>query len=463
MKVVLLGPVVVPFREPLGVKYADPHRYTAAWRTVAERVPRVAVPFGDDEVVVDAAYPRAVVLAAGSRYKDTTTASLDLPAASIELDLPVELFAAAAGGDRFHHVIRSVRLTLHEHGIGLLRVDLDAEPVDDAAWDADAARVLEGETADIGEVVGAVACGPVLDAYLAAAAPVAVRGGLLDHVPEALDPTSEPRLPMWTSRSVVVAAGDLDLTGFLRAWLGRSLTDEDELAGLLDPDREPTNVTRWLNYAYVVPPDVIGDPTSVSAALDRSLRAIVYCQHLYGVLERCDDVLIQVLGESYLEAASGRLGGLRARLADAAERARMVQFEHARSLKLFDRALRDEAEAILDYWRLEEALVEPVERKAHAVQAKLDELAEARRERATLGTDIILLGIGVTSILGTLVALTQYGRTLATDPSMAGYREDSSWITYWVSGQATDGIILVSFVLSSLLIALFTFFRFRSR
>ena len=80
-----------------------------------------------------------------------------------------------------------------------------------------------------------------------------------------------------------------------------------------------------------------------------------------------------------------------------------------------------------------------------------------------MGTDIILLGIGVTSILGTLVALTQYGRTLATDPSMAGYREDSSWITYGVSGQATDGIILVSFVLSSLLIALFTFFRFRSR
>jgi hypothetical protein len=74
-------------------------------------------------------------------------------------------------------------------------------------------------------------------------------------------------------------------------------------------------------------------------------------------------------------------------------------------------------------------------------------------------TDIILLGIAMTSVLATALALTEFGRAVANDPEMAVYDFGRSSIVAWVAAQPADAILISSGVISVLIVLIYLFFR----
>jgi len=127
--------------------------------------------------------------------------------------------------------------------------------------------------------------------------------------------------------------------------------------------------------------------------------------------------------------------------------------------KYLTRAVRVELASILAYWEFDEVVVAPVELKVAACERRLGELADQRNARASVFTDTILLGIGITSILGTTVALTEFGRTMAVDPGMAGYDTSQSSITSWIAAQPADLLLIASVGISVLLAVVYAYFR----
>lgn len=65
----------------------------------------------------------------------------------------------------------------------------------------------------------------------------------------------------------------------------------------------------------------------------------------------------------------------------------------------------------------------------------------------------------MTSILGTALALTEFGRSIASDPEMAAYDLGRSGIVDWVAAQPADAVLISSGVVSVLLVIVYLFFR----
>jgi hypothetical protein len=123
------------------------------------------------------------------------------------------------------------------------------------------------------------------------------------------------------------------------------------------------------------------------------------------------------------------------------------------------RSIRAGLDAILAGWDFQRLIEEPVLYKVQVCEQRLADLAAKRAARSTLFTDLILLSIGVTSILGTALGVTEFGRMMAADPGLAGYDVTSGDATTWFASQPSDAILLGSGVVSLLLVALYFFFR----
>ncbi|MFZ2510295.1 MAG: hypothetical protein WAW85_04300 [Gordonia sp. (in: high G+C Gram-positive bacteria)] len=364
----------------------------------------------------------------------------EMPYNSLVVEIPVHFVELPEHLSAAGVLAIDAEIVLCEHTVGVLRIDYE--------WPGDAVgRPEDFESATttlIGDVAAPLAK-RVLEVVRTKVLPVAQEEGILYA-----DETIAPEL-LWSSRVLVV---DKDasptMRSFLRGWLSDDLATDSEIDALLEPADRLDAIVRWLKPVY-------------TRASESRVDSLMYCHYLYSALEFHDDRLLQILGAADSADSMRQLRELRGKLEEAAERAQIVLFEHARASRYFLRPDRIEVENILADWHVDKYLVEPVVAKSEQVQKKLQSLGEVRAERSTLGTDVILLFIGVTSILGTLLAVADTGRVEATDPSMADYSPGGESLTGWLSGQATDAILISSMSASVILIVLFIYLRSRSR
>ena len=124
------------------------------------------------------------------------------------------------------------------------------------------------------------------------------------------------------------------------------------------------------------------------------------------------------------------------------QRAELIIMERRDVSKYLKRSVRAEMDAILGFWDYESVLEQSVRFKIETCDRRLSRLAAERAARASLFTDLILLGIGVTSILATAVALTEFGRVMGNDPEMNVYDLGRSSLVQWVASQPADTILI---------------------
>ena len=123
---------------------------------------------------------------------------------------------------------------------------------------------------------------------------------------------------------------------------------------------------------------------------------------------------------------------------------------------------RLETARILEVWNYSDVLEKPVQTKLRICQTRLDDIDGARARSASFFTDLILMVIGVTSILGTMLAVVSLGRSTSADPDQTIYDLGASDLTTWIATQPVDVILLISTIISLLMVIAFVVARKKS-
>ncbi|MGH3240960.1 MAG: hypothetical protein ACRDNL_11320 [Spirillospora sp.] len=372
-------------------------------------------------------------------------------------DLPGEWADADPCG-----TVTEIVFRLYDHGLMLLELLTDVPPAQTAPTDGLEARLdhLRDCAVSLGERIGRAIVRRYLAPVLRLLRKADGDAKVLARATTSDDPvTGDFGESLWVTRSLIVDPDEPGADPVIRHWVKDVVTAEDDrpaadrlLSGELD------YLVRWLNYAFIDRTGAGGRMRPGDPFYDQ-WEALRYAQVFYGVLDRVDTRLSKILADS--AAAEGRweLNQLKDQLTNLSRRAELIIMERKDLTKMLKRAVRVEMDAILGYWDYEDVLEEPVRFKVEICDRRLGELAAGRAARSTLFTDLILLGIGVTSIIGTVLAITDFGRSAATDPDMTAYDLGRSSIVKWISSQPADAILVASGAMSVLLVALYLFFR----
>lgn len=347
-----------------------------------------------------------------------------------------------------------VRFNVFDHGIMLLET---AIPLLDHrrlyGTGAEALDQLEAYAVAVGDAL-AVAVQNQLLGPLVAALRSTQRRGKDDVVAESeteLTSADEFGSPLWVTRTLHLDPADPHALPMLQYWLRHVDTTDENNAEALVQGRAASNIT-FVNYAVMTP-----EPQGHGTLQHAEWEGLRYAQYYYAALDRIDSLLAQVLAETTASTAPARVKHLRELLVRFTERADMIVMDRHRVSKYLPRGVRASMEAVLSGWDHDHLVAQPVQHKLGVCQRHLDELERRRSAKSSVVTDLILLCIGITSILATALALTDFGRSTALDPHLTGTGGGS--LVAWVSAQPADAILISSLVISMAAVAIYFFFR----
>ncbi|GAA3771145.1 hypothetical protein GCM10022225_67880 [Plantactinospora mayteni] len=475
----ILAPVVVDYYAVPGSALRDPEAHARFW---AEResdldalLPRLA-PQGPAEVAEPApgtdaasapAGPPPVVVLKHTRPRSSLNLYRSISAHAAERTLHVltgrlrpEHLSERPGDPRWSGLVE-ISFRLYDHGLMLLEMLAEVDPWLTGPTDRLPARLdeLQARAVELGERTAREVVRRYLDPVLALLRAADRDEAVLHAATPADDPvTAEFGEVLWVTRSLVVDPSGPGAEEMTRHWVKDVVTGDDRAPAdrLLDGDLD--HLVRWLNYLFL-------DRTGAGARMlpgdpfRDQWEALRYAQVFYGVLERIDARLSRILADSAAAGSRWELERLKGQLTRLSQRAELIIMERQDLSKYLKRAVRVEMDAILDFWDYEKLLEQPVHFKIELCGRRLAELAARRTARSAMFTDLILLGIAMTSILGTALAVTEFGRSIASDPEMAAYDLGRSALVAWVASQPADAILITSGVVSALLVIVYLFFR----
>ena len=472
MKVRLLAPTASTLHLLPGAALAEPTRYAEAWQGVAGRVGKWsaagwaeltrAEPVADAQRRIPSVhFPHARPIDQRSRYRDLRRDALDLPLHLMVVELDPATWAV---GTDLPGVPDRVVARVHDHGITIVEVDLTLDGRASRALlrptghrDGDAHTVTEQLVSGGEEIASAVVARWVnpLAQHLA-------QDDSVWFVPEGQDDTAEgPPHVRWVSRALILPGRDGEGT-VARQWLAHADAGPDHAEEVSDlAEGRTESVARWLNYAFRDPG---GDGLAVLDAGGRHgnrWQAMRYAQYFYAVLDGVDVALTELLMRVLTVDDTGDLSIMESEMEVIRRTSRLAVLQLHETGKYLNREVRSHREDILSGWHTEELLLSPIEEKLDLCREALADLQTRRSERTALFTDILLLAIGVTSIFGTLVALAEFGRTMAADPAFAGSDLGNNTMLAWIASQPADAILLVSSAVSVLFVALYGYVRWR--
>ncbi|MEV0806336.1 hypothetical protein [Micromonospora sp. NPDC050200] len=465
----ILAPVVVDYYAVPGASLRDPLGYARFWaaqQPAVDELVRVLSPASTDE---PGPSPPTVVL-----EHTRTTSSLNLYRTiddhAVERTLwiltgtlrPEHLPDGFTGAtDTLHRGVTEISFRLFDHGLMLLEILTDVGPL---AEHTDGLEThldgIQARAVAMGEQVAREAVRRYVDPVLDLLRRADREERLVVAATPAGDPvTVEFGEALWVTRSLVVDPSEPGAERAVRHWVKDVVTpgdDGDPADRLLNADLH--HLVRWLNYVFVDRTGAGGRMLPGDPFRDQ-WDALRYAQVFYGVLDRIDSRLSKILADSAAAGSRWELERLKGHLMSLSQRAELIIMERWELSKYLKRAVRAEMDAILEFWDYESLLEQPVRFKIGICERQLAELAARRTARSAMFTDLILLGIAVTSILGTALTVTEFGRSIANDPEMAAYDLGRSSIVEWIAAQPADAIVVSSGVVSVLLVILYLFFR----
>lgn len=429
-----IAPTLVDFSLVPGTETRDPERYAALWAGLPQ--------------AAGVTWAHTQTGGGGfQRYRSIASDSLRQTLHVAEATLDVS--ALPSEFDAVRPALINIEVRLFDHGVAITEATFDVDiwrgnnPLDGSALD-DLQQMAIAATTQLARH----ACRSLLAPALDQARRADVRGEVIAaELPE--DRRASLGEVMWVSRALILDAARPN-DGVIAHWLKDTEFGPDDINDLVTGAR--TSAVRWLNYIYVV----AGTGGTAPAEQWGALR---YAQYFYAALDLTDSRLSEVLARAGDTDAGRRLDELNDELTVLSHRAEMIIMLRDDVSKYLTRSMRTDMQEILDGWDYESVVAEPVKFKVDLCERRLRALVSQRAERAAVFTDVILLGIAVTSILGTALTFTEFGRASATDPALAGFDVTRSSVTQWVAAQSADTILLVSGVLSASVVLIFVMFR----
>ena len=262
---------------------------------------------------------------------------------------------------------------------------------------------------------------------------------------------------MWTARALFADTASERGLGLAPAWLDDAGASREEIDEIMTGQRE--YFCAWLNYLFLSP-----DPES-AAMLRREEDGVEvwaglrHAQYFYAALELVDVRLSEVLAQTHTTLSGVDLAMLREELTSASHAADLIVMQRQETEKYLRRSVHAHMREILDGWQTAELVERPVRQKAALCAQRVSAISDDLARRAGVWTDLILLGIAVTSILGTALSVVAFGRTLGSDALMAGYDSGNSGIIEFLASQPADAVLLTSVVISVGLALIYVMYR----
>ena len=432
-----IAPMPVDFALTPGAAIKDPDAYAAFWRTVATRHDGLPLQFTHATDVVR--QPRYESLRSDAMDRELHVLHGDLTTSELHLDLTRDL--AELWG-----CVKQVRFWLYDHH--LLLVELSGQAEEWLREEELTRRLdkLQRGLIDLTERAARTIATDVIQPTLALARE---KDQAAQFVEAAASTPPEP-VPWWVARALVVDPSSKQDQAEAKHWLANS-AEPDIVSEFLAGER--THVARWLNYAYRGVRH--GNVTRLAPGLAEHWRAMRYSQYFYTALDQVDGRLNEVLTETTTGLKRWEIDELSQRLRALSHRAESVIMNLQGLRKYVTRDVLAEMNEVLAAWDYQQLIEEPVQYKTGVCERRINDLNADAQARAGTVTDVILLGIGVTSVLATALALTDFGRQMAADPDQAGFGSFSSGITEWFAAQPADAILIGSILISALLVLLF--------
>lgn len=373
-----------------------------------------------------------------------STASIDLPndIAVLKSDIPVPRDVLHA---RFPHIdVTAVEWNLCDFGILLVETSLTV------AIDGRDAEIIEQEVQDAAAEVNKTA---VAETYSSLKDTIAAHA---DHEKFVIFDGDAPLEHAWASRALIFDrdnAGPEDYA-FAEQWLGNNKRKREIVDKLARG--EIHHSADWMNYIYSA------ETPENAADLREDWKALLRAQFFYSAAGRIDTQLTEILSWAMSRSEDISTTKLREQLRHEMDFAEALFLKQSEVGKFVNPSSRQETERILDVWDYDDVLANPVQMKLTICQSRIDNIEAERARSASFFTDLILMVIGVTSILGTALAVVTLGRDASVDPNQTVYDLGAGDLTTWIATQPIDVILLISTIVSALMVIAFVFARKKS-
>ena len=268
----------------------------------------------------------------------------------------------------------------------------------------------------------------------------------------------KPMEDAWASRALIFDPSESEYaelqSDFALEWLGNTKGKSGIVESL--KQRKISHTADWMNYIY------LRETADNRVEMQEMWKALVRAQFFYAATGRSDSNLMNILSWAMSQSSDVSTSKLRAQLRQEMDFAEALFLKKTEVGKYVNPMSRLETARILEVWDYYEVLENPVQTKLRICQTRLDDIDGERARSASFFTDLILMVIGVTSILGTMLAVVSLGRSTSADPDQTIYDLGAGDLTTWIATQPVDVILLISTIISVLMVIAFVIARKKS-
>lgn len=260
-----------------------------------------------------------------------------------------------------------------------------------------------------------------------------------------LDDDDDGAEPLWVTRAFQMDTSNFEHEKFASEWIS-NVDDDNDLEFKRLMSGEDVQVARWMNHVH---------NAAEHEELNWRWNALKDAQFFWASLQHVDEKLRRILAASMADSREIDLRDVRHTLNDTVNSAVdliMVQDEYRQCAP---RKIKEKVDQFHTVWGYEPDLKKPAQTKLALCQDRIAKLSSEQQERSAVTTDVILLGIGLTSLLATAVALVQFGRDASNDPHQSMFDLGNGNITSWLSSQSMDSVLVISLFASLILMILF--------
>ena len=381
-----------------------------------------------------------------NRYQSLDCDSVTIPPHFIHTQLSPQ---AASFIDE---AIFDAQLTIYDHGVAVLEYALDPH---DVSLDSTTTAFLESRTQQATQRL----IKDVVEPFVLHLHQVLRESDIEEKL---LELAEKPEIyDLWTARAIFATMETFQRNDFAHCWLREAQVTNDEICDFLSG--KSANIITWVNYAIATDSPLQAALLRESCPSTASWDGLRYAQFYYASLELIDEKLSHALARTQRPLRAAELVDARTELTKHSYRAQLIEFDCQHNRKYFRRAVNTAMTKVLDGWQFEELVAAPVRSKIATCSERIQQLSDAQSRRASVWTDLILLGIAITSILGTALSVVSFGRSIGTESSMAGYDSGTTLAIEWIAAQPADAVLLSSFVASIGVAAIYLIYRQSSR
>ena len=202
----------------------------------------------------------------------------------------------------------------------------------------------------------------------------------------------------------------------------------------------------WLNYVVI---DKLLN--------DKHLESMVLAQYFYTAQDNCNQQLKHSISQACVQKG---LSKVQSTLKESRLQARLLDIDYNEHCKYLTRVKRKLLQETLAAWDFNNLLVNS-NKMIEVCSERINEAQARRRDRSSVMTDLLLVGLSFFAIFELSLSLTELSREMVSRPALYYKDEHNSYLLEVIANIETDVMIGSGFGLTIIFVVLYKFLKFR--